>query len=73
MWPLADRLAELLRLRPTQHADETRVRQLDPGQGATKCAYLWAFRSNGLDEGPPIVVFDYQGGGGAHAQTFLSA
>jgi transposase len=70
--PLADRLAELLRLRPTLHADETPVRQLDPGQGKTKRAYLWAYRSNGLDEGPPIVVFDYQGGrAGAHAQTFL--
>ena len=70
--PLADRLAELLKLRPTLHADETPVRQLDPGQGKTKRAYLWAYRSNGLDEGPPIVVFDYQGGrAGAHAQTFL--
>ncbi|MBJ7308884.1 IS66 family transposase, partial [Rugamonas sp. CCM 8940] len=72
--PLADRLSELLRLRPTLHADETPVRQLDPGQGKTKRAYLWAYRSNSLDEGPPIVVFDYQGGrAGAHAQTFLGA
>jgi transposase len=71
---LADRMAELLRLRPTLHADETPVRQLDPGQGKTKRAYLWAYRSNGLDEGPPIVVFDYQGGrAGADAQTFLGA
>jgi len=70
--PLADRMAELLRLRPTLHADETPVRQLDPGQGKTKRAYLWAYRSNSLDEGPPIVVFDYQGGrAGAHAQSFL--
>jgi hypothetical protein len=70
--PLADRLAELLRQRPTLHADETPVRELDPGQGKTKRAYLWAYRSNGLDEGPPIVVFDYQGGrAGAHAQAFL--
>jgi transposase len=70
--PLADRMAELLRMRPTLHADETPVRQLDPGQGKTKRAYLWAYRSNSLDEGPPIVVFDYQGGrAGAHAQTFL--
>jgi transposase len=70
--PLADRMAELLRMRPTLHADETPVRQLDPGQGKTKRAYLWAYRSNNLDEGPPIVVFDYQGGrAGAHAQSFL--
>jgi transposase len=70
--PLADRLAALLRLRPTLHADETPVRQLDPGKGKTKRAYLWAYRSNSLDGGPLIVVFDYQGGrGGVHAQTFL--
>jgi hypothetical protein len=70
--PLADRMSTLLRLRPALHADETPVRQLDPGKGKTKRAYLWAYRSNSLDEGPLIVVFDYQGGrGGVHAQTFL--
>lgn len=70
--PLADRLSELLRLRPVLHADETPVRQLDPGKGKTKRAYLWAYRSNSLDEGPPIVVFDYQTGrAGTHAQSFL--
>jgi transposase len=42
-------MTELLRLRPTLHADETPVRQLDPGQGKTKRAYLWAYRSNSLD------------------------
>ena len=40
--PLADRLAELQRLRPVLHADETPVQQLDPGSGKTKKAYLWA-------------------------------
>jgi transposase len=70
--PLAERMSTLLRLRPVLHADETPVRQLDPGKGKTKRAYLWAYRSNSLDEGPVIVVFDYQGGrGGVHAQTFL--
>ncbi len=71
--PLSDRLAELLRLRPCLHADETPVRQLDPGQGKTRHAYLWAYRSNNLDEGPPIIVFDYQTGrAGAHARAFLA-
>jgi transposase len=71
--PLSERLAELLRQRPCLHADETPVRQLDPGQGKTRHAYLWAYRSNSLDEGPPIVVFDYQTGrAGAHARAFLS-
>jgi len=58
--PLADRLAELLKQGQLLHADETPVQQLDPGAGKTKRAYLWAYRSNSLDTGPPMVVFDYQ-------------
>jgi transposase len=70
--PLADRLAELLRERSCLHADETPVRQLDPGSGKTKHAYLWAYRSNALDDGPSMVVFDYQASrAGAHARAFL--
>ena len=70
--PLADRLAELQRLRPVLHADETPVRQLDPGGGKTKTAYLWAYRSNGLDGEPPILLFDYQTSReGKHAAAFL--
>jgi transposase len=70
--PLADRLAELLRERSCLHADETPVRQLDPGSGKTKHAYLWAYRSNRFDDGPAIVVFDYQASrAGAHARAFL--
>ncbi len=54
------------------HADETPVAQLDPGAGKTKRAYLWAYRSNGLAAGPPIIVFDYQSSrSGSHARTFL--
>jgi len=51
--PLSDRLAEKLRERRRLHADETPVQQLDPGKGKTKRAYLWAYRSNDLDGGPP--------------------
>jgi transposase len=70
--PLSDRLAALLRERPCLHADETPVRQLDPGQGKTRHAYLWAYRSNALEQGPSIIVFDYQTGrAGAHARAFL--
>jgi hypothetical protein len=54
------------------HADETPVPQLDPGGGKTKKAYLWAYRSNDLQPGPKIVVFDYQAGrSGRYAQQFL--
>jgi transposase len=71
--PLADRLAELLLGRDVLHADETPVAQLDPGRGKTKRAYLWVYRSNVLETGPPIVVFDYQPSrAGHHARNFLS-
>lgn len=71
--PLAERLAERLRQRRILHADETPVRQLDPGSGKTHRAYLWAYRSNDLDSGPPIAVFDYQTSrSGAHARNFLA-
>ena len=70
--PLADRLAELQRLRPVLHADETPVQQLAPGQGKTQRAYLWAYRSNDLEGDSPIVVFDYQASrAGRHAAHFL--
>ncbi|OHC72585.1 MAG: hypothetical protein A3H93_05650 [Rhodocyclales bacterium RIFCSPLOWO2_02_FULL_63_24] len=71
--PLADRLTAHLLKRPILHADETPVQQLDPGTGKTKRAYLWAYMSNVLETGPPIVVFDYQTSrSGAHARNFLA-
>jgi len=70
--PLVDRLIELLLKRGMLHIDETPVPQLDPGSGKTKRAYLWAYRSNDLEEGPRIIVFDYRGGrSGEHARQFL--
>jgi transposase len=70
--PLAERLAEMLKQTTILHADETPVAQLDPGAGKTKRAYLWAYRSNSLSAGPPIVVFDYQPSrAGSHARHFL--
>jgi transposase len=51
------------------HADETPVRQLDPGAGKTKRAFLFAYRTG---SGPPIVVFDYcSSRSGKHAARFL--
>lgn len=70
--PLYERLIERLREGAVLHADETPVAQLDPGQGKTKRAYLWAYRSNTLGGAPPIVIFDYQPGRGGHyPQAFL--
>ena len=70
--PLVDRLTEQLKQGQVLHADETPVQQLDPGQGKTKRAYLWAYRSNDLEGAARIVVFDYQTSrSGAHARNFL--
>lgn len=71
--PLAARLKEMLLMGYVLHGDETPVAQLDPGSGKTKRAYLWAWRSNVFDTGPPIVVFDYQASrSGEHARKFLA-
>jgi transposase len=70
--PLVDRLSWHLKQGDTLLADETPVPQLDPGSGKTKKAYLWAYRSNDLQPGPKIIVFDYRGGrNGQHARDFL--
>ena len=70
--PPADRLMELLKQRQVLHADETPVKQLDPGAGKARRAYLWSYRSNDLDAGPPIVVFDYQQPLRSTCERFLS-
>ena len=70
--PLVDRLSFHLLQRKVLHVDETPVAQLDPGSGKTKRAYIWAYRSNDLDDGPPIAVFDYQPGrSGKFARAYL--
>lgn len=72
--PLADQLKWQLLQGNTLHADETPVAQLKPGNGKTHKAYLWAYRSNDLDPGPRIVVFDYQTSrSGRHARDFLQS
>lgn len=58
--PLIDRLAELMLERQILHADETPIKQLDPGAGKTKRAYLWAYRTADFSHEPRIVLFDYQ-------------
>lgn len=71
--PLVDRLTWHLLQGNTLHADETPVSQLEPGNGKTKKAYLWAYRSNDLfSEKPRIIVFEYQTGrSGEHVRHFL--
>jgi len=41
--------------------------------GKTKKAYLWAYRSNDLQPGPRIIVFDYRDGRGGHIAVSSSA
>lgn len=70
--PLVDRLTWHLLQGNMLHADETPVAQLDPGKGKTRKSYLWAYRSNDLELGPRIIIFDYQAGrSGRHVQSFL--
>lgn len=70
--PLYDRLKEMLLAGTVLHADETPIKQLSPGNKKTHKSYLWGYRNNDLDEGPPIVLFDYQTGrAGEHARNFL--
>ena len=70
--PLVDRLKWHLLQGNTLLADETPVPQLEPGTGKTRKAYLWAYRSNDLQIGPRLIVFDYQPGrSGEHARQFL--
>ncbi|PRC93986.1 Transposase IS66 family [Solimicrobium silvestre] len=70
---MAERLSELLKQRSVLHADETPVPQLDPRKGKTKRAYLRAYRSNNLEAGAPIVVFEFQASrSGTHVQDFLA-
>lgn len=70
--PLVDRLSWHLLQGDTLLADETPVPQLDPGSGKTKKAYLWAYRSNDLQPGPKLIVFDYRSGrNGHHVRDFL--
>jgi len=75
--PLADRLSELLLARSVLHADETPVQQLAPGEGKSKKAYLWAYRTGDLasstQQTPRIVVFRYHASrSGECARQFLA-
>jgi transposase len=70
--PLWDRMKALLLARSVLHADESPVQQLAPGKGKTHKAYLWAYCANTLDQGPPLVLFDYQRSrAGRHVREFL--
>jgi len=55
------------------HADETTLQVLkEPGRAAETKSYMWLYRT-GRDDGPPIILYDYQETrGGEHPRKFLS-
>jgi transposase len=70
--PLWDELKKRLLSQSVLHADETPIQQLSPGKGKTHKSYLWAYRSNTLDQAPPVIVFEYQSTRqGRHVRDFL--
>ncbi len=70
--PLVDALREELHRASVLHADETPVQMLDPGNGKTRTAYIFAYR-RGEIAAPPIIVFDFaENRSGANARRFLA-
>ena len=49
LMPLAAAMKEHLKSHTVIHADETRVKLLNPGAGKTHQAYVWAYRSSDLE------------------------
>ncbi len=69
--PLVDALKQELLQTALLHADETPVQMLNPGQGKTQRAYLWAYSSNVLGE-LRAVVYDFcHSRAGQHSRNFL--
>ena len=58
--------------RDVLHADETTLQVLhEPGKTAQSKSFMWLYRT-GRDDGPPIVLYEYQPDRKAeHAKKFL--
>lgn len=72
--PLVDRMRQLALMSAVAQADETSVKQLDPGQGKTSTSYLWAvlgdsqypfttfyFTEDHSRAGPDAIFADFEG------------
>ena len=69
--PLVDALRQEVLAHRVLHADETPVQMLQPGNGKTHRAYLWAY-APGAFEDMRAVVYDFcDSRAGEHARTFL--
>lgn len=59
LYPLYERMHELLLKEEVLHADETPLQVLhEPGRAATSKSYLWLYRTGQTES--PIVLYDYQ-------------
>lgn len=70
--PVYEELHRQLVKRSVLHADETTLQVLrEPGKKAQTKSYMWLYET-GRDDGPPIVLFEYQPDRKAeHAEKFL--
>jgi transposase len=70
--PVYDLLqGSLVRQRIIQ-ADETTLNVIQDGRETSAKSYMWLYQSGGLENGKPIVLYDYQPTrAGAHPQAFL--
>lgn len=70
--PLAQALREHVFGQSVVHGDETPVKLLMPGEGKTKTAYDWAYRTSDLETNERAVVFDFcTSREGKHARRML--
>ncbi len=71
--PVYEQLHKELLKREILHADETTLQVLhEPGKTAQSKSYMWLYRT-GRDDGPPIVLYEYQPGrGSCHPEAFLT-
>jgi transposase len=72
LYPVYDRMHQLLLMLDILHADETTLQVLrEPGRAAVSQSYLWLYRT-GI-EGPPIILYDYrETRAGENPKEFLS-
>ena len=69
--PLFDVHREFILQSSVLHADGTPVRLLDPGEGKTRRAYVWAYAGSKFDPLPGVACDFCLGRGGKYAVAFL--
>lgn len=74
LWPLYQKFHEALLTRELLQADETRLQVLqEVGRTADQQSYLWLYRTGGIQQERPLVLYEYQPTReGKHPQKFLA-